>query len=97
MSKSTLILRCFFLGVPTVVVTVIAFLVLFSEQGLLELARTEEQLASVRMDIASIEAKNQALEIQIRRLRSSPTQVELITAGQLDRAKSNTTVYRFTE
>ena len=94
---SNSILRLLFLGVPTVVVLSTAFMVLFGDQGLLELSRTEEQLAEIRMDIARIKTENRKLEVKIRRLRSSPTQVELLTADKLQKAAKTTTVYRFND
>ena len=72
-------------------------MVLFGDQGLLELSRTEEQLAEIRMDIASIQTENKKLEVKIRRLRSSPVQVELLSADKLQKATNNTTVYRFND
>ena len=83
------------LGLPTCVVLMTSFLVLFGDQGLLELTRTEEQLADIRMEISQIESENRNLEIQIRRLRSSPVQVELLTADKLHKAANTTTVFRF--
>ena len=94
---STPLLRLLFLGLPTLVVVTTSFMVLFGEQGLLELSRTEEQLSEVRVDIASIKEENRKLEVQIRRLRSSPSQVELLTADKLNKATSQTTVYRFSD
>ena len=91
------LLRLLFLGVPTVVVVSTSFMVLFGDQGLLELSRTEEQLAEIRMDIASIQAENKKIEVKIRRLRSSPTQVELLSADKLQKTTSDTTVYRFND
>ena len=86
-----------FLGIPTIVVISTSFMVLFGDQGLLELSRTEEQLAEIRMDIASIQTENKKLEVKIRRLRSSPVQVELLSADKLQKATNNTTVYRFND
>ena len=94
---STPLLRLLFLGLPTLVVVTTSFMVLFGEQGLLELSRTEEQLSEIRLDIASIKEENRKLEVQIRRLRSSPSQVELLTADKLNKATSQTTVYRFSD
>ena len=94
---STPLLRLLFLGLPTLVVVTTSFMVLFGEQGLLELSRTEEQLGEIRLDIASIKEENRKLEVQIRRLRSSPSQVELLTADKLNKATSQTTVYRFSD
>ena len=94
---STPLLRLLFLGLPTLVVVTTSFMVLFGEQGLLELSRTEEQLSEIRVDIASIKEENRKLEVQIRRLRSSPSQVELLTADKLNKATSQTTVYRFSD
>ena len=74
-----------------------SFMVLFGDQGLLELSRTEEQLAEIRIDIASIQAENKKLEVKIRRLRSSPAQVELLSADKLQKTTSNTTIYRFND
>ena len=91
------LLRLLFLGVPTVVVVSTSFMVLFGDQGLLELSRTEEQLAEIRMDIARIQAENKKLEVKIRRLRSSPSQVELLSADKLQKTSKNTTVYRFND
>lgn len=91
------LLRLLFLGIPTLVVVSTSFMVLFGDQGLLELSRTEEQLAEIRMDIASIQAENKKLEVKIRRLRSSPTQVELLSADKLQKTTNNTTVYRFND
>jgi cell division protein FtsB len=85
------------LGLPTCVVLMTTFLVLFGDQGLLELSRTEEQLADIRMEIVQIESENRSLEIQIRRLRSSPVQVELLTADKLQKASEQTTVFRFND
>ena len=94
---STPLLRLLFLGLPTLVVVTTSFMVLFGEQGLLELSRTEEQLSEIRLDIASITEENRKLEVQIRRLRSSPSQVELLTADKLNKATAQTTVYRFSD
>ena len=94
---STPLLRLLFLGLPTLVVVTTSFMVLFGEQGLLELSRTEEQLGEIRLDIASIKEENHKLEVQIRRLRSSPSQVELLTVDKLNKATSQTTVYRFSD
>ena len=91
------LLRLLFLGVPTLVVVSTSFMVLFGDQGLLELSRTEEQLAEIKMDIASIQAENKKLEVKIRRLRSSPAQVELLSADKLQKTTSDTTVYRFND
>jgi len=85
------------LGLPTCVVLMTSFLVLFGDQGLLELSRTEEQLADIRMEIVQIESENRSLEIQIRRLRSSPVQVELLTADKLQKASDKATVFRFND
>ena len=85
------------LGLPTCVVLMTSFHVLFGDQGLLELSRTEEQLADIRMEIVQIESENRSLEIQIRRLRSSPVQVELLTADKLQKASEQTTVFRFND
>lgn len=79
------------------VVATTSFMVLFGEQGLMELSRTEEQLSEIRIDIAKIEKQNRELELKIRRLRSSPIQVELLTAEKLNKASSQTTVYRFND
>ena len=91
------LLRLLFLGIPTLVVVSTSFMVLFGDQGLLELSRTEEQLAEIRIDIASIQAENKKLEVKIRRLRSSPTQVELLSADKLQKTTGDTTVYRFND
>ena len=77
---STPIIRLLFLGIPTLVVGTTSFMVLFGDQGLLELSRTEEQLTEIRLDIDTIKEENRKLEVKIRRLRSSPSQVELLTA-----------------
>ena len=92
---STPIIRLLFLGIPTLVVGMTSFMVLFGEQGLLELSRTEEQLSEIRLDIDTIKEENRKLEVKIRRLRSSPSQVELLTADKLNKATAETTVYRF--
>ena len=88
-------MRIIFLGTPILAVVITTFVVLFGDQGLLELSRTEEQLASLRIEVAQIQNSNQELEIQIRRLRSSPTQVEILTADELEKAATGTTIYRF--
>ena len=93
--KITVLLRLIFIGIPILAVLVTASVVLFGDQGLLELNRTEEQLASLRIEVAEIQQSNQELEIQIRRLRSSPTQVEILTADELEKAATGTTIYRF--
>ena len=72
-------------------------LVLFGDQGLLELSRNNQQLAEVRIEIAKIQSENRDLEIQIRRLRSSPVQVELLTAEKLQKASKNAVIYRFND
>lgn len=87
--------RLLFLGIPALVVATTTFMVLFGDQGLLELSRTEEQLTDIRMDIATVKEENRELEVKIRRLRSSPSQVELLTAEKLHKSTSETTVYRF--
>gem|GEM_PF-5885840 len=97
MSNNNIFLRMLLLGLPTCVVLMTSFLVLFGDQGLLELSRTEEQLADIRMEIVQIESENRSLEIQIRRLRSSPVQVELLTADKLQKASDKATVFRFND
>ena len=92
---STPFSRLLFLGVPTLVVASTSFMVLFGEQGLLELNRTEEQLTEIRLDIATIKEQNRKMEVKIRRLRSSPTQVELLSADKLNKSTADTIVYRF--
>ena len=96
-SNTSMLLRFVLLGLPTVVVSMTLFSVLFGEQGLLELAQLEEQLVSVELEIRSVQAKNRQLELQIRRLRSSPVQVEMLTAKEFQKAHNGTTVYRFNE
>ena len=93
--KFSLLLRFILIGVPISAVIITALVVLFGDQGLLELNRTEEQLAALRIEVSHIQESNQDLEIQIRRLRSSPTQVEILTADELDKAADGTTIYRF--
>ena len=97
MPNNNIFFRMLLLGLPTSVVLMTSFLVLFGDQGLLELSRTEEQLADIRMEIAQIESENRNLEIQIRRLRSSPVQVELLMADKLQKASDKTTVFRFND
>ena len=92
---STPLFRLLFLGIPALVVATTSFMVLFGDQGLLELSRTEEQLTDIRLDIATVKEENRKLEVKIRRLRSSPSQVELLTAEKLNKSTSETTVYRF--
>ena len=94
---STPFFRLLFLGLPTLVVASTSFMVLFGEQGLLELNRTEEQLTEIRLDIATIKEENRKIEVKIRRLRSSPSQVELLTADKLNKSTAETTVYRFSD
>ena len=93
--RFSLLLRFILIGVPISAVIITAFVVLFGDQGLLELNRTEEQLAALRIEVSHIQESNQDLEIQIRRLRSSPAQVEILTADELDKAADGTTIYRF--
>ncbi len=89
--------RLLFLGFPTLVVASTSFMVLFGEQGLLELNRTQDQLTEIRLDIATIKEENRKIEVKIRRLRSSPSQVELLTADKLNKSTAETTVYRFSD
>ena len=58
---STPIIRLLFLGIPTLVVGTTSFMVLFGDQGLLELSRTEEQLTEIRLDIDTIKEENRKL------------------------------------
>lgn len=97
MRFKSLLSQLVFLGLPSIVIAVTCFIVLFGDQGLLELSRNNQQLAEVRMEIAKIESENRDLELQIRRLRSSPVQVELLTAEKLQKATDNTVVYRFND
>lgn len=90
-----LLLRFILLGIPTLAVLITAFLVLLGDEGVLESSRAEEQLASIRIQTEQIRSSNHDLEVQIRRLRSSPQQVELLTAEELQKASSDVTIYRF--
>lgn len=90
-----ILLRFILLGIPTLAVLITAFLVLLGDQGILESSRAEEQLASIRIQTEHIRQNNHALEVQIRRLRSSPQQVELLTAEELQKASADVTIYRF--
>lgn len=90
-----LLLRFVLLGIPTLAVLITTFLVLLGEEGILESSRAEEQLAAIRIQTEDIRHDNHALEVQIRRLRSSPQQVELLTAEELQKASSDVTIYRF--
>ena len=90
-----LLLRFILLGIPTLAVLITAFLVLIGDEGILESSRAEEQLASIRIQTEQIRSSNHTLEVQIRRLRSSPQQVELLTAEELQKASSDVTIYRF--
>ena len=89
------LLRFILLGMPTLAVLITAFLVLLGDEGILESSRAEEQLASIRIQTEQIRSSNHDLEVQIRRLRSSPQQVELLTAEELQKASSDVTIYRF--
>ena len=89
------LLRFILLGMPTLAVLITACLVLLGDEGILESSRAEEQLASIRIQTEQIRSSNHDLEVQIRRLRSSPQQVELLTAEELQKASSDVTIYRF--
>ena len=88
-------LRFVFLGIPAIAVLITAFLVLLGDEGLLESSRAEQQLASIRIQTDKVRQENHNLAIQIRRLRSSPEQVELLTADELYQASSSSKIYRF--
>lgn len=91
------ILRVFWVLIPAIVVASTVFMVSFGEQGLLALLDTEERLAQVRLDALKVEQENIELQLQIRRIKSRPEQIELLSASSLKKVQEGTTVYRFSE
>ena len=91
------LLRLVWVILPASIVAIFAMMVLFGEQGLLSLERYTLELEAIERQTQSVQEKNMELQIQIRRLRNRPTQVEFLTAKELGQSTTGATIYRFSK
>ncbi len=70
---------------------------LFREQGILDMLRLAEQVASMRADMDRLAEENTALQAEIGRLRNDPDEVERIARDVLGLVRPGDTVYEFIE
>ena len=70
---------------------------LFRDQGILDVLRLAEQVASMRADMNRLADENTALQAEIGRLRNDPDEVERIARDVLGLVRPGDTVYEFIE
>ncbi len=70
---------------------------LFRDQGILDVLRLAEQVASMRADMNRLAEENTALQAEIGRLRNDPDEVERIARDVLGLVRPGDTVYEFIE
>ena len=73
------------------------FIVLFGDQGLIARSHYKQVLYQTRIDNIELQKENKDLALQIRRMKSGQSQLELRAADKLLQAQTGVTIYRFVD
>jgi len=83
--------------VPAMVVVGALWMALGGEDGLLERHVLKQRLMSMGERVSQLEAENDEIRQQIRRLREEPAAVKRAVATQILAADAGSTIYRFSD
>ena len=91
------ILRILWAVLPSAIVVCTLFIVLFGDQGLIARSHYKQVLYQTRIDNIDLQKENKDLALQIRRMKSGQSQLELRAADKLLQAQTGVTIYRFVD